>query len=48
MRGFENMIFIRKVSTVLGAVALLEGGAAHDKRGAPVGGANPHAPDMKQ
>ena len=40
------MIFIRKVSTVLGAVALLAGAAAHAQSVTPVGGATPHAPSL--
>lgn len=40
------MVFIRKASTVLGAMALLVSGAAHAQSVAPVDGAQPHAPSL--
>ncbi len=46
MRKFDNMVFIRKASAVLGAMALLVTGAAQAQSVAPVGGATPHAPPI--
>ncbi len=46
MKRFENMTFVRKVSTVLGGMALLVAGAAQAQSVAPVGGATPRAPAL--
>ncbi|CEF57254.1 hypothetical protein AGA_2570 [Acetobacter ghanensis] len=46
MIRLDNMGFIRKASTVLGAVALLAAGAAQAQSVAPVGGATPQAPSL--
>lgn len=40
------MVFIRKASTVLGAMALLLAGAAQAQSVAPVGGSRPQAPSL--
>ncbi|GBQ73008.1 MULTISPECIES: hypothetical protein [Acetobacter] len=46
MKRLKNMVFIRKASTVLGAVALLLAGAAQAQSVAPVGGSRPQAPSL--
>ncbi|MCP1243562.1 hypothetical protein GOB86_12415 [Acetobacter lambici] len=46
MKKVKNMVFIRKASTVLGAMALLVAGAAQAQSVAPVGGATPQAPSL--
>ena len=46
MKKVGNMVFIRKASTVLGAVALLVAGAAQAQSVAPVGGATPRPPSL--
>lgn len=46
MKKGDGMVFIRKASTVLGAMALLAGSAAHAQSVTSVGGATPHAPSV--